>query len=55
MEAEGKNGKMSGHDSAISSRESRQERFEEFALNKHGLTSRRELISLPLGSRCFYS
>jgi hypothetical protein len=34
MEAEGKNGKMSGSDSAISVRESREERFEEFALNR---------------------
>jgi hypothetical protein len=36
MEAEGKNGKMSGNDSAISLRESREERFEEFALSKDG-------------------
>ena len=34
MEAAGKSGKMSGNDSAISVRESREERFEEFALNK---------------------
>ena len=55
MEAEGKNGKMSGNDSPISLRESREERFEKFALSKDGLTSRREPISLLLGSRCFYS
>src|SRR5271170_1096223 len=54
MEAAGKSRKMSGNDSAISERESREERFEEFALNKKGLTSRRE-PSFLLGSRCFYS
>src|SRR6202167_3952769 len=47
MEAEEKSGKMSGDDSAISVRESREERFEEFALNKNGLTSGREPIISP--------
>src|SRR5271156_1142582 len=44
MEAAGKSRKMSGNDSAISERESHEERFEEFVLNKNGLTSRREPI-----------
>ena len=39
--------KMSGNDSAISVRESREEQFEEFAPNKNGLTSRREPIISP--------
>src|SRR5208282_5510691 len=47
MEAAGKSRKMSGNDSAISERESREERFEEFALNKKGLTSRREPLISP--------
>src|SRR5277367_4388546 len=34
---------------------SHEERFEEFVLNKNGLTSRRDLISPCLGSWCFYS
>jgi hypothetical protein len=48
-----KTGKMGGNDGTISSRESRQKRFEEFALkeecalNNDGLTSRPEPITSP--------